>query len=614
MRWVWAAMICVFWAASGAAAQQIDLSGVHAATVAGDAAAYADPAFDDSAWPRIPVPGSLRAAGLPGRPDVFWYRIAFEVPAEWDLIQPAVRLGIVSRSDAAYLNGVRIGGLGKVGGRLTDWHAYAPTLPRLYAFDPSLLRPGQTNVLAIRGAREPYIDDGGIVAGPVAILPLAEALGPFLALQTRFAGMQYLFFGLETMILLAVLIALALGLSGRHLRLFAAFYGFAYLISVERRGIAALFGIDGPGVEFAANLSGALSFPLLIGFVAYVLGRPVGRFGRAVQIGAVLALVAPVHPQRGWLQAWTIDAHLVWHLVMLAGLLMLLTWALQAARQARPYALPIVLGLASLFASLFTDILLPANHLERLHGVRIAEVGIMALYLALAFVMFRLVADQQRRLTAANQHIKAMHEAERARISRDLHDGLGQWLLAVKVRIDLLRHRPAPAEAIGAGLDLAASDIETAIDDVRRVSHDLAPALLEERGLVGAMRAHAERLSAGGVQVRVAAAQEPVLEIKVATEVFRIFQEALTNAIRHSGCSRIDVTVACDPGTVSMVIADDGCGFDPAAPPRRFALGITSMHSRARLLGADLSLTSGAGQGTELTFRLKRPPARGASA
>ena len=106
-RLLLAALILLCSALSGVA-QQIDLHGLHAVTVDADDPSFADPGFDDSGWARIQVPSSLRAAGIDGRPDVFWYRIAFDLPADWSGSSPAIRLGVITRSDETYLNGVRI--------------------------------------------------------------------------------------------------------------------------------------------------------------------------------------------------------------------------------------------------------------------------------------------------------------------------------------------------------------------------------------------------------------------------------------------------------------------------------------------------------------------------
>lgn len=596
-------------------AREVSLHGRHAVMIDADDPAFADPAYDDSGWERIAVPSSLRAAGIDGRADVFWYRITFALPPDWSGGSPAIRLGVITRSDETYLNGVRIGGIGKVGRWHSDWHAYAPTAPRLYPFDQTLLRPGERNVLAIRGAREPYIDDGGIIVGPVALVALPHALGEFLALQGRFVSFRYLFFGIETMIFMGFVVAVILGIRSRFLVLFGLFYIPSYIFSLERRGIAALFGLEGEVTQFVATCCGALALPAFIEFIAHVLQRPVGLFARTIQVLSALTLVSVPNTDVAALQWWAIESNLVWHTLMLVGLLTITAWTAYAIRQHAPYAKAIGVGLLALFTGVFVDIVSPVNVLEREFGFRIGEVGILFLYLSLAFVVMRDIVDREAGLRAANAHITQVHEEERARMARDLHDGIGQWLTTIKIKLDLLTGRDKETSAsVRQKLDALATDVVGAIEDVRRVSHDLAPTLLEQRGLIGAMNAHAERANVVGlVEVGVEAPDEVSLEPAVATHVFRIYQEALANALRHSGCTRIAVAIEQSKTHFRMVVSDDGQGFDTTQTQAEFALGLASMRSRAKLLQAFFDVRSDVGSGVTLTLVVPHTPLMDAS-
>ena len=601
-----------FWlvlSVTGAMAE-IRLEGSHAFTALADDPGFSRVDFDDSNWQQIPVPSSLRAAGIAPRTDVFWYRIRFEVPADWSVAAPAIRLGVITRSDETYLNGRRIGGLGQIGPRLSDWHVYAPLAPRLYPFDAALIKPGTTNVLAIRGAREPYIDDGGIIIGPVALVDLSQALDGFLKLQNQFTGVRYLFFGFETVIMSLLVLGLLLGLRSRLVTAFCAFYIPAYAFTFERRGIAALLGLDGPALQFIANILGALSFPALISLVALILRRRVGLVGRTIQCLSILTLVSIPGTAIPALQWWVIESHLVWHALLLVGLLLITVQTSHAALKGQRYAMTVAGGLLAIFAGIFIDILLPLNVFEREFGFRIGELGILCLYAALIFVVIRHIADRQNDLQSANLHIKAMHEEERARMARDLHDGIGQWLLAIKVKLDLLKRGASnPDTGVTDRLDSVANDIEGAIEDVRRVSHDLAPALLDERGLIGAMQAHADRFRAGHpAAITLRAPDQVDLDRRSASEVFRIFQEALSNALRHSNCHAVVIEIEHAGNVFSMTISDDGDGFASDIDAPRQTLGIKSMQSRASLLGARLDLRSAPGAGTHLSFVMS--PAR----
>ena len=132
--------------------------------------------FDDSGWPLVEVPGSWQGQGMQPSFDVGWYRMHFLLPDDLNLQYPAIQIGLIARADEVYLNGTRIGGEGRVGPGGSNWHNYAPALPRLYPFDRSLLHTESENVLAIRVARQPFVDEGGIVSGPVALGRLSRCL------------------------------------------------------------------------------------------------------------------------------------------------------------------------------------------------------------------------------------------------------------------------------------------------------------------------------------------------------------------------------------------------------------------------------------------------------
>lgn len=166
-------------AGQAAAQSSISLVGEHAFTGSGDDISYTDPGFDDSGWDKVLVPASLRMAGVPPNRDIIWYRIKFDVPPDWHDSPPAIRFGVVTRAEETYLNGVKIGGEGLVGPARSVWHNFPPVLPRLYTFDMELLKTGQTNLLAVRIARKPYVDEGGNIAGPVALVDYAGELAAY---------------------------------------------------------------------------------------------------------------------------------------------------------------------------------------------------------------------------------------------------------------------------------------------------------------------------------------------------------------------------------------------------------------------------------------------------
>jgi signal transduction histidine kinase len=213
---------------------------------------------------------------------------------------------------------------------------------------------------------------------------------------------------------------------------------------------------------------------------------------------------------------------------------------------------------------------------------------------------------------------------ERARLARDLHDAVSQKLFSVRAK--------ARAAALLVGRDpaRAAAEIDSVADlagqahaELRAVIDGLAPPDLAASGLVASIRSYAVLIGRTyGGHVRVQAEEVPPLDRSVQTALYRVAQEAISNALRHSGSTEVSVTIRRRPGrggrggfggspprggTVQLEVADHGSGFDPADP--RAGHGLDSMRERARAASGRLSIASRPGAGT--TVRLAVPVAAG---
>jgi signal transduction histidine kinase len=193
---------------------------------------------------------------------------------------------------------------------------------------------------------------------------------------------------------------------------------------------------------------------------------------------------------------------------------------------------------------------------------------------------------------------------ERSRLARDLHDAVSQKLFSVRVKAAaaavLVDRDPARAiEEISSVADLAGQ----AHAELRAVIDGLAPPELAAGGLVGSVRGYA-RLAAStyGADVLVEAGELPCLERQWETALYRIAQEAIGNALRHSGSARVTVTLGCRPRGVFLEVADDGSGFEPRSP--HAGLGLASMRDRAAAAGGRLTISSAPGRGTKVRLSI----------
>jgi PAS domain S-box-containing protein len=221
--------------------------------------------------------------------------------------------------------------------------------------------------------------------------------------------------------------------------------------------------------------------------------------------------------------------------------------------------------------------------------------------------------DALAQLRAVSTRLNVVREQERARIAREIHDELGQALTALKMDVAEVRRRLKAADVSGADARLTemSTRIDAASDDVRRVITELRPVILDEMGIVAAIKSHLDNVQRRGLTECVLTVDRHDLDIAddVATAVFRIMQEAVTNVLRHAGARQVQVTLTADTASVRLSVQDDGCGMPPIAAQNPRALGIVGMRDRALLFGGDVSIASSPGQGTTVTARLPLVPA-----
>jgi signal transduction histidine kinase len=200
------------------------------------------------------------------------------------------------------------------------------------------------------------------------------------------------------------------------------------------------------------------------------------------------------------------------------------------------------------------------------------------------------------------------HEEERRRLSRELHDETAQVFSAVKIELGLLRDGAAPA--VAKRLDRALDLMDTGIRSIRAVTNDLRPSLLDDLGLVPALRSLGSEFSE---RTRIAtdltiSGEAPVLSKDAELALFRALQEALSNVARHAGASAVAIQLARESDAMVLSVQDNGRGVPPGTNPRDFErnghMGLAGMRERIRALGGDIDLTSTPGGGVRLTVRV----------
>jgi two-component system, NarL family, sensor histidine kinase UhpB len=296
-----------------------------------------------------------------------------------------------------------------------------------------------------------------------------------------------------------------------------------------------------------------------------------------LSVAVILLIVTPVsidpQPTRGQL------------VVLVGGLLVMLVANAWLVR----FSLRPLRRLSELMS--VVDVLEPGRRLDPAATAEVAAV----------ISTFNSTLDRLEGERRASMHrVLAAQEAERRRIAQELHDQIGQNLTAVVLELKRVRERidPGEAEALADAQELARETLE----EVRRISYELRPAALDDLGLASALASLCsgiERRAGIGVELAVGA-DLPTLDGQVELAVYRVTQEALTNAVRHAQCSTVRVSLTPVAGDVLLRVADDGVGMNGSFPGG----GIRGMRERAVAVGATFETRPGAGGGTEVAMRI----------
>ncbi|HET7240564.1 MAG TPA: GAF domain-containing sensor histidine kinase [Gemmatimonadales bacterium] len=217
--------------------------------------------------------------------------------------------------------------------------------------------------------------------------------------------------------------------------------------------------------------------------------------------------------------------------------------------------------------------------------------------------LYRRLETRTEELTRLSARMVEQHEAERRRLSRELHDETAQVFSAVKMELGVLREGLSPAEQ--PRLDQVLGLIDEGIRTIRNVTNDLRPSLLDDLGLLPALRSlAAEFAERSGIEAGFSApATLPALSSEAELALFRALQEALSNVARHAEATAVEIGLSASGGRVLLRVRDDGRGFPPGpveAHERRGHMGLAGMRERIGALGGSVQAHGATGGGAEL--------------
>ncbi len=210
------------------------------------------------------------------------------------------------------------------------------------------------------------------------------------------------------------------------------------------------------------------------------------------------------------------------------------------------------------------------------------------------------------RLRELNKTIENIKEEQNTRIAREVHDELGQSLTAMNLELMWISRKYSTNEDLVARMSMLSGLVGDTINTVRKISSDLRPRLLDQLGLFSAIESQLKDFTKRTSIESLCSFPEQEIKFKgsAATTIFRIFQEALTNISRHSGCKFVNVMFTQpDEHLLVMTVKDDGKGFENSAYVSLKGMGLLGMNERAHILGGTLDVITSPGEGTEIILK-----------
>ena len=215
--------------------------------------------------------------------------------------------------------------------------------------------------------------------------------------------------------------------------------------------------------------------------------------------------------------------------------------------------------------------------------------------------------ESSQKLRQLTTHLLNIREEERKRIGREIHDELGQQLTAIKMDISWIAKKTDPSqEAFKTKLQNVIALLDGGNQSIRRILNELRPVILDDYGLLEALRWQAQQFTANThIPVAMTASESDMrIPEEISTCIFRVFQEALTNITRYAKATQVKVSLDIDSDSVLMNIEDNGLGFDTELTKTKKSFGILGMKERVASLNGRFDLSSVPGNGTRISIHI----------
>jgi len=210
--------------------------------------------------------------------------------------------------------------------------------------------------------------------------------------------------------------------------------------------------------------------------------------------------------------------------------------------------------------------------------------------------------ESEKQVQALSYQLLTTQEAERKRVARELHDSIGQSLVAIRFALERKIGQMGKGEKpAGISLEDILNMVQNSVAENQRITKNLRPPTLDDFGIVATLNWFVRELQKTYSHLRIdkqIGLEEKDVSDHLKTVIFRVFQEAANNVIRHSGGDLLSLQLKKADKTIELVVEDNGTGFDPASTPR--GLGLISMEERVKLSGGIFGIESAMGKGTRI--------------
>ncbi|MEM7474675.1 MAG: sensor histidine kinase [Planctomycetota bacterium] len=564
----------------------------------GDNVEWKEPDFDDSGWDEVEIPASWTSSIDPWiRQTKGWYRLEL-APTERRLKQTntVLCLGLISDACEVYMNGQLLGGQGIV----EPYFDGSPKDPIVLEIPKSAWRQNETQVIAVRVRRLLY--GGGILSGPLIVGSPGEILE---ALDAQNRQRWFWDGAMCSAVLLPFLFSFSLVVSGNRDResnfLLLASAITLFFVILESRLFLQQFGFSYLRLQLVSWL--AVFLPLAFHLLLAALLRISLQRSWQLGLSACYFLIG-----LGVLSEHTIVAASWFWLLLFAALS--ITWVLWIASAIRRKVDDAHILLAGVCCGALAAILevfeVVGNAI--VGGQPLSMLGIASFYCCGLWVVARRLKRSSEQVRKAAGSILSAHEDERKRLSREIHDGAMQSMLAIQLRLQIEESKRGENEELRSVIE----SIKTTGDELRRLSHDLRPDALEKLGLAGAIQSQIEAAKTySSAKISFSEATEgPILDSldghqppATTDHLYRVFQEALQNALRHSNATEIIVALSRKPNFIQLNIKDNGQGISSQSA-KEAGVGLLTIRERASLLGGSAQIRCAKSGGTEVIIEV----------